>query len=216
MGFKTVLVGGSGGLGRQLMSATPLNGKYDCHALSSQDVDVSDPKSVEDMVSSLEPQILINLASVNIDSLLSKTSPEDVRKQVDVNVIGNTNLIRSFTKLNIPKQFGRYIYISSVLAKRKTKGAGIYQASKAFNDALIETAALENAKYKITFNSIQLGYFGVGMCDRLPEHIQESALNRIPLRRFGNIKELYRLIDYFICTEYATGNIVPLTGGLDI
>ena len=214
--MKIMITGGSGGLGKLL---TPLleEEEHEVLSLSSRDLDISDSVWVAYKILEEEPEVLINMATMSVDSLLSKVDVEDSARQLAVNTNGGLNLIRSFAatckELEIP---GRYIYISSILSDRPVPGAGVYSACKAFNDSLVKTAALENARYGITFNSIQLGFFGAGLCERLHKKVKETAYESIPLKRWGRIEELKNLIDYFIKTEYATGTVVKLTGGFGV
>lgn len=88
---------------------------------------------------------------------------------------------------------------------------GIYSASKAFIDKLVKIAAIENAQYGITVNSIQLGYTGVGMGD--PEQ-NEKMRNKPSLKRFVTPREIFDTIMFIISTEYYTGQNLRLDGGI--
>lgn len=212
--MKILLIGGSGGLGKLLSPELLKRKDYVVISLSSRDVDITNSYTTREIVRDYNPDVLINLAGVSIDSTIAKADLKDVQKQLNVNILGNIHLIQPFIEISKAKAFGRYIYISSILSSRVAMGAGIYSATKAFNDNLIRTSALENAKYGTTFNSVQLGYFSAGLCERLPENIKQLVLNKIPFRRWGRIEELANLIEYFINTEYSTGTNIDLSGGL--
>ena len=77
----------------------------------------------------------------------------------------------------------------------------------------VEIAAIENAEYGITVNSIQLGYMGIGI-GSVAEENKERALAKIGMKRFVTIQELYNTIDYIINTEYLTGQNIRLDGGI--
>jgi 3-oxoacyl-[acyl-carrier protein] reductase len=94
-------------------------------------------------------------------------------------------------------------------------GTSIYSASKAFNDNLVKTIALENAKYHITSNSIQLGYFDGGLTNKVPESIMKQVMEQIPLKRLGAVEELLRAVKFLIETEYVTGSNLTMAGGLE-
>lgn len=222
---EILLCGGTGGLGSllydYLFKATAPGdgnrfGEYEVIKMGSRDLDLSDARSITGVIQTRKPEIVINLSTISVDSLIHKMSYTDASDQLNVNCLGNATLMREFAKVSRERKYGRYIYISSVLSERPVAGAGIYSACKAFNDNLIRTAALENGKYGVTFNSIQLGYFGAGLCDRLPEIVKLDVLNRIPCKRFGKIYELANAIDFIINTEYLNGANIPLTGGIDI
>lgn len=210
--LKVLLVGGTGGIGKELTKSLEHYG--DVVSIGSKDCNIIYWHGVQKCLETHSPDVLINLAIMSHDSLLEKLRYDRVSEQIDVNIWGNINLVQQYIKVARSKGFGRYIYISSILSENPVAGAGIYSACKAFNDNLIKTAAIENARYGISFNSIQLGYFEKGLCERLPEDISTKVLNEIPLRRFGKPEELVNLIEYFVKTPYATGTTVKLAGGL--
>jgi NAD(P)-dependent dehydrogenase (short-subunit alcohol dehydrogenase family) len=78
----------------------------------------------------------------------------------------------------------------------------------------MKTYSLENSKYGITANSIQLGYFNYGLTERVPQNVIESVKNNIPINRFGKSDELSSLVRLIIFNEYINGATIPLTGGL--
>lgn len=212
--FNCMLVGGTGGLGSQIETSFR-DTKYNIIALSSKQCDITDPVSIKNVLNTYKPNIVVNLAAVSIDGLISDYKESDLEKSVGVNVIGSFNLIKetsNYWKDNNIK--GKFIYISSVLSQKPVKGAGCYSASKAFNDNLIKVAAQENARYGSTWNSILLGYFEGGLCDKLPDNIKEATLKNIPLRRFGKIDELVSTIKFLSETTYCNGSVLKLDGGL--
>ena len=153
-----------------------------------------------------------------------------LEKEYNVSVVGSSLDVTDFRALQkwfhvnllsacLPKMrergFGRIIMVSSVLASKPVVGTGVYSATKAFIDNLTKTVALENVNKGITCNSIQLGYFDAGMAHRIPKNIQEKIKQKIPLKRFGTIKELYSTIQYLINTEYVTGTSLKINGGIE-
>jgi NAD(P)-dependent dehydrogenase (short-subunit alcohol dehydrogenase family) len=54
----------------------------------------------------------------------------------------------------------------------------------------------ENISKNITCNSLQLGYFDGGMTNKLPIKFAETIKESIGLKRFGDIVELYKTIDF--------------------
>ena len=112
--------------------------------------------------------------------------------------------------------YGRIILISSVLSSMAVPGTGVYSATKAFADSLVKTATVENLSKGITCNSIQLGYFDAGMAHEIPDKILDHVINKIPLKRLGNMQELFQTIDYLINTEYISGTSIKINGGINI
>lgn len=214
--MEVLLVGGTGGLGTLLYNHLLSDPVLKPIRMSSRDMDLNLVRSISGVIQTRRPEVVINLATISVDSTLHKSSFEEAQNQLNVNCLGNAMLVREFAQVSRERGFGRYIYISSVLSERPVAGAGIYSASKAFNDNLIKTAALENGRRGVTFNSIQLGYFGAGLCERLPDAIKLEVINKIPCNRWGRIDELANAIKFIVDTEYLNGANIPLTGGIDI
>jgi len=205
--LNCLLVGGTGGLGKQLI---PLLGDF---------MEVTSVGSVFDITTlssniSLHYDVVINLATVNYDALLNKYSDEQIDKMLSVNIQGNINLMRAAINFMRKNEFGRLIYISSILADQPLKGTAIYAAGKSFNETLMRTIALENANTGITSNVIQLGYFEGGLTEKVPIPILEKALEKVPLKRLGKAQEIANAIKFIVETEYFTGSVLRLNGGL--
>ena len=208
---KLLLVGGTGGLGVQLMDS--LKETYECTSIGSKICDVTNEEKVKEFFSNNSFDIIIYLSVKNIDGLIHKQKFSNITEQLNVNVVGFLNVLRYSTDSMREKNYGRVIYISSILSKNPIRGTGIYSASKAFCDNLIKTYSLENSKYGITSNSIQLGYFEGGLTNKVPEEILTNVLKTIPLKRLGKINEMSNLIKTIIETEYINGTNILITGG---
>lgn len=210
---KVLLIGGTGGLGKQL--SVELQTEFQCISVGSKDCNVTNEENVKDIIHLHNPDIVIYLSAKNIDGYLHKQSSESVNSQLNVSLIGLLNVLRYTTELMREKGYGRVIYISSILSKKPIRGTGIYSASKAFCDNLIKTYSLENSKYGITANSIQLGYFEGGLTDKVPSNILEGVLSKIPLKRLGNAYEMGDVVKTIIKTEYINGTNISVTGGYE-
>lgn len=210
---KILLFGGTGGIGSRLVEE--LQPEYECTSVGSQICDVTNERQVKTTIDECNPHIVIYLSVNNIDNPIHKQSYESVAAQLNVNLHGFLNVLRHCTPLMRESLYGRVIYISSILSKKPIRGTGIYSASKAFCDSLVKTHSLENSKYGITSNSIQLGYFDGGLTEKVPLVIIEKVKNSIPLKRLGNVKEVAELIKTIIKTEYINGTAISITGGYE-
>lgn len=210
---KVLLFGGTGGLGKQLIKE--ISNEYECISVGTKECNVTDESTVKEIIELHNPNIIIYLSAKNIDGLLHKQTNELIKSQLDVNINGFLNVLRYSTNLMRDSKYGRIIYISSVLSKSPIRGTGIYSASKAFCDNLIKTYSLENSKYGITANSIQLGYFEGGLTDRVPSEILDGVLSNIPLKRLGKVSEMAELVKTIINTEYINGTNISITGGYE-
>jgi len=221
---KILIFGGTGGLGQQLSPV--LAQHFEVHCLGKKDVPIelfcvdSSPRGrvkLIEFIADHKPQAVVNMATLNVDKTVAKLDDRhEIYNVLEVSVMGSINILQASLKYFRTAGKGTYIYMSSVLSTHPVFGAGLYSAGKAFNDNLIKTAALENAKYNITCNSIQLGYFPFGLGERLPETMKQSLVEKIPMKRFGDIQSLALTIKYLHEVRYLTGSSIELSGGLSV
>lgn len=214
--MKTLaLFGGSGGLGRQL--APLLDKDYKLLTPTSKEVNVTNYDKTVGFFEDNLVDIVVNASGSNYDSFLHKVTKEGaekVRRVLDVNIMGTINLLSGCLPHMRSQQYGRVILISSVLAERSILGTAIYSGCKSFIDGLARSVSAENASRGVTCNSIRLGYFDAGILYEIPEDIREDIREKsIGLKRWGEISELHRTIEYLIDTEYVTGTNLSINGG---
>jgi NADP-dependent 3-hydroxy acid dehydrogenase YdfG len=212
---KIVVFGGTGGVGQKLIPF--LEQKYEVTALGSKNVDVTSFEELKNFFTDYEFDIVLNMSGLKYDTFLSKINEEDqkpINDMIDVNIRGNINIVSTCLPKMIEKKYGRIISISSVFSELNVPKNSIYCATKAFVDRFISNANKENIKYGITCNSIQLGYWDGGMCHRVEEKYQEMAKEKIGLKRWGSIEELYNTVNYIVDNEYVCGVNLRIDGGL--
>lgn len=210
---KILLFGGTGGLGTKLQEY--LKNDFECVSVGSKMCDITDDEQVKTFIDSCDFDIVIFLSVKNIDGLIHNQTKSSVESQINVNLIGLLNVLRHITDKLRNKNYGRVIYISSVLSKKPIRGTGVYSASKAFCDNLIKTYSLENSKYGITSNSIQLGYFDGGLTHKVPTEILNNVLKSIPLKRLGTTEEMSSIVKTIINNQYINGTNISITGGYE-
>jgi len=204
--MKVLLIGGSGAIGTALVPYFDING-YEIQWCNSKQFPLP---AIADGWGDMD--VVINLAALTVECERDKFNVLN-KKLIDVNCLGAVNILANFLPGMREQCFGRIILFSSVYSAINVKGQGVYSASKAFVDKIVKIAALENAEYGITVNSIQLGYTGTGMGESTREN-KQKARNNTALKRFVTIEEIYRTVDYIINTEYLTGQNIRLDGGI--
>lgn len=216
MEIKTVAIfGGSGGLGRQLAELMRADYNVNVIALSSDDCNITSFTECNGFFINKQIDVVINLAGINMDKMLHKIDMVDSKimdELIDVNVRGAINIACNCLPGMRARGYGRIIMISSILAIKNVPGTAIYSSSKAFVDRFVKSISAENIGKGITANSIQCGYMDGGLTYKMKH--AEPVRENLPLKRFGEINELYNAIEFFIKTEYATGINLNLSGGL--
>lgn len=227
----TILVfGGSGGLGKNLDLFDNMDDDQDIIFLSSKDCDVTNIESVKNIYNRYPyTNGIIWAVAYNHDGQIVYQKDEEIQKQIDINIKGFTNVLKY--GLLALREFGKnktefhgyrsiphthFISFSSFLSEKSLKGTSIYSASKAYMDSLIKTAAVENAKYNILVNSIQLGYFDAGLTRKLPDELRSGLTEKIPAERLGECQELSHLVNFIINNKYMTGSIIKYDGGISL
>lgn len=212
---KIVVFGGTGGLGQKLIPL--LKERYGVTSIGSKDVDITSFEQVKKFFTTNEFDIVLNMSGIKYDVFLNEIKEsdlEEIDRMIDVNIKGNINVISNCLTKMTEKKYGRIISISSVFAELNVPKNSIYCASKAFVDRFVSNANRESIKYGVTCNTIQLGYFDGGMCYRIDEKYQEKAKEKIGLKRWGRINELYNTINYIVDNEYVCGVNLKIDGGL--
>lgn len=223
---RVLFVGASSEIGKKLLPYFIKDDKYTLilHYFEEKIengyyADIRKTEEVEDMVSKILKKygsidILINCAGTSVDRIAHKYDYEDWKKTIDVNLNGVFYSVREVLPSMRKNNYGRIIIFSSVIGRIGVPGTVAYSASKAGLMGLTRTIAIENITKGITCNCIGLGYVNAGLTVRLSEKLKKQILERIPIKRFCEIYEIYNTIDFLIRTPYITGQTIDLNGGL--
>lgn len=160
--------------------------------------------------------ILINNAGITRDGLLLKMNEEDFNFVIDVNLKGTFHCIKHVTKHMMKQRWGRIINISSISGIIGNVGQANYSASKAGVIGLTKATARELASRGITVNAIAPGFIETEMTETLTDKVKETMLGQIPLKRFGNVKDVAAAALYLASEEagYVTGQVLQVNGGI--
>lgn len=215
MNNKLVIFGGTGGLGKLVYPLLEEN--FEVISLGSAHLQIEKEESVQEFFEEQKyiPHI-IYMSVRNYDSVLHKLDRTEVIPQIEINITGFLNVLKYALPAMRANSYGRIIYLSSILSEKPIPGTGIYSATKAFNDNIVKTCALENAKYNITCNSINLGYFNAGLTAKVPQNVLVKVMEKIPARRLGNGEDLNTAIRFIFDSPYLNGVNLPLSGGLNL
>jgi NAD(P)-dependent dehydrogenase (short-subunit alcohol dehydrogenase family) len=224
-----VMTGSSGGLGsyliKHLVKDFRIIGTYNTHKPASDDgavgyyqVDVSDASSIDHFAGAigdkLDGIVLINLAGVSLDGRGHKMGEQTWDEVMDTNLKGTFLMCKALLPFMIQQEWGRIINVSSIVGQIGIPGTVAYSASKSGLFGLTRTLAIEYATKNITVNALALGYFDVGMISVLKPESQEQIRSKIPMKHFGHPRNVELAIRYLIESDYITGSIININGGL--
>lgn len=142
------------------------------------------------------------------------------------NLMWNTNVKAGYdlTRLVVPHMIergrGKIVNIVSTAATKYTALQGIYPATKAAIVAITRGLANELARFNITVNAIGPGGVLTAMLEKIysNEEISKTYLRSVPMRRFGEPREIGLLTLYLAsdASSYMTGQTLYLDGGYTI
>jgi peroxisomal 2,4-dienoyl-CoA reductase len=183
--------------------------------------DVRNPEEVEKAIAATVERfgkidIVVNGAAGNFLCAAEELSPNGFGTVVDIDLKGTFNVCRAaFAQLKMHR--GQILNISATLHYLGTPMQLHVSAAKAGVDALTKNLAVEWGRYGIRVNAIAPGPIGdtEGMKRLVPEPIKEKLKGRIPLGRFGLIRDI-EAAALFLCSDaasYINGAIIVVDGG---
>src|SRR5437764_9070737 len=160
--------------------------------------------------------ILVNNAGVTRDTLSMRMSPEDWDFVLNTNLRGAFNFAQALQRSMVKQRSGRIINISSVIGLIGNAGQTNYAASKAGLIGFTKSLARELAGRNITVNAIAPGYVATDMTNSLPEEIQKSLQERIPLKRVATGEDIAGAVAFLASADasYITGQVLCVDGGI--
>jgi 3-oxoacyl-[acyl-carrier protein] reductase len=183
--------------------------------------DVGDAAQVDAAVANIlsvrgRIDILVNNAGITRDNLLMRMSVEDFDAVVRTNLKGTFLLTKAVSRHMIKQRGGRIINMSSVVGLMGNAGQSNYSAAKAGIAGFTKSMARELGSRGITVNAIAPGFIQTAMTSSLPEAVQKSFLDQIPLKRFAAPEEVAELALYLASegAGYVTGQVIGINGGL--
>nr|CAH7744495.1 unnamed protein product [Callosobruchus chinensis] len=210
-GAKVVAVGRS----KELLIAL----KKEMPAIETIELDVSDWKATEKILRNAGPiDLLVNNAGVGMIKSLTTVTEDDVNSIFDLNVKALINV----TKLAIQNMEERNVSGSIVNISSQASLAGlmeqtVYCASKGAVDASTRAAALEYGPRNIRVNSVNPTVIMTDM-GRLWWSDAKRArpmMDKIPLNRFGEVREVTDAVLYLLSDRASmlNGVCLPIDGG---
>ncbi len=180
--------------------------------------DVSDFSAVKEVSTKIKSElgnvtILVNNAGITRDGLLAMMKESDFDDVIDTNLKGVFNMVRNICGMMIRSREGRIVNISSVSGMMGNAGQVNYSASKAGIIGLTKSVARELAPRGITCNAIAPGFVRTDMTAGINEE-NSALLSSIPLGRMGTPEEIADAAAFLISSDYITGEVLRVDGGI--
>ncbi len=182
-------------------------------------VDVANEAQVKDMFRSIRQthgslDCLVNNAGIASMNHILLTPQSTVNKILNTNVIGTFLFCREAAKLMQTKKYGRIVNFATVATPLKLEGEAIYAASKAAIVSLTEVLARELAPLGITVNAVGPTPVQTDLIRSVPQEKMDALLARQAIHRYGEMRDISNVIDFFIHpdSDFITGQVLYLGG----
>lgn len=163
-----------------------------------------------------ELSYLVNNAGITNDKLALRMSVDDFNSVIDANLKSAFIGCKEALKVMSKKRFGSVVNVASIVGEMGNAGQTNYAASKGGMIAMSKSFAKEGASRNIRFNSVTPGFIATDMTDALSDEIKANYSANIPLKRFGEAKEVATAIAFLLSdyASYITGDTLKINGGL--
>ena len=183
-------------------------------------VDASDPAALAAAVDAAATRggldVLVYAAGLMHAGAALDTTIEDWERLLKVNLTGAFVAAKQ-AAAHMKGRGGRMIFFSTSFVGRVLPLTVAYGASKGGLQQLVQSLALEWARHGITVNAVAPGYFETEMPKAVLENpdLRQRVLARIPLRRFGQPREIGPLVVYLAsaASAFMTGAVLRIDGG---
>jgi NAD(P)-dependent dehydrogenase (short-subunit alcohol dehydrogenase family) len=178
--------------------------------------------------------ILVNNAGVESTALLVDIDAQDVRQQLEVNVLGTALGIKHGFRAMRPGgpagEGGAIVNVASVAATIAFPGIAAYSATKSAIDRLTRVAAMESGKlgYSVRVNCVYPGLVPTQMGNQLArdmatvglfpsaEAAAGAVIDLTPLGRLGTVGDMADAVVFLASdgARFITGAGLPVDGGM--
>jgi 3-oxoacyl-[acyl-carrier protein] reductase len=175
-------------------------------------------RAVAQVRESLGPvSILVNNAGITGPTDLSWNLPlDDVRRVLDVNVLGPFLFCKAVVPGMLERKYGRILNVASIAGKEGNPTLLPYSASKAAVIALTKSLAKELVgRGDLTVNAIAPAVIRTPILEGMAPSTVDYMISKIPMGRTGTIEEVAALVHYLVSSEasFTTGQCYDISGG---
>ena len=219
-GRTALVTGATRGIGKAMADALEAAGAKVVRT-GSKDCDLSDRKSVYDLVERVKREHQIDILVNNAGTILRKPAAEHPDewwdKVMSVNIDSQFILARELRKDMVARGYGKIVFTASMLTFQGGVTVPGYAASKGAVGQLTKALANEWAAKGVNVNAIAPGYIATDNTAALRADPVRSRqiLERIPAGRWGEASDIAGAC-VFLCSpasDYMTGYTYACDGG---
>lgn len=234
---RAIVTGGSRGIGRAIVDRLHADGALvtTC-GRGPRPVDlpenvqwvranVADPQDASRIVAEAHETfghttLLVNNAGVQLERTVPESTDADWDLVMGVNCRGVFSMCRAVLPV-MDSEGGAIINVGSISASLSDPSMALYNASKAFTNALTRSIAVDHGPM-VRCNSVSPGWITTGMVQNAfelakdPEAAARDAISRHPLRRLGTPGDVAAMVAWLASDEagFLTGQNFTVDGGL--
>ena len=163
-------------------------------------------KAVKEEFGSID--ILVNNAGITKDGLMLRMTEQQWDAVIAVNL----------KPIMMRQRGGSIINMASVVGVHGNAGQANYAASKAGLIALAKSIGQEMGPKGIRANAIAPGFIDTAMTQALPDDIRKEWINKIPLRRGGQVEDIANVATFLASdmSSYVSGQVIQVDGGMNM
>jgi NAD(P)-dependent dehydrogenase (short-subunit alcohol dehydrogenase family) len=232
---RTVLLVGSGGIGREAACALAAQGAtVYCadrvadvaaatadaadHGASAVVLDVTDRAALERTVADLpEVDVLVMTAATNVRKRILDYRPEEFARVVDLNLRATFDVLQVVGARMVRRGRGSIVVFSSIRGRTVEAGQSVYAATKAGVEMLVRSAACEFGEAGVRVNAVAPGVVETALTAEIradPDWYGAYA-GKSALGRWSYPHELAGAVVYLAsdASTFVTGSTVVVDGG---
>ncbi len=163
--------------------------------------------------------VLVNNAGISLIAPAEKTSAEDLRRVIEVNLIAPFLLCKAFGAIMLAQRAGSIVNVASVAGLLGIADRAAYNASKHGLIGLTRTLAAEWGGRGVRCNAVCPGWVKTEMdaADQARGTYSDSDITgRIPMARFATADDVARAIAFLADPEesaFVNGTMLSVDGG---
>jgi 3-oxoacyl-[acyl-carrier protein] reductase len=172
--------------------------------------DIRNKESVNEKLKEIEVEVLVNNSGITKDNLFFWMTDEEWEDVMEINMNGMFRVTKALLPKLIKKKNCAIVNISSVSGIAGNAGQTNYSASKGAIIAFTKSLALELGRYKIRVNCVAPGLIE----SEMTKDLDKSMAKGIPLRRYGDPKEVAHAVYFAATNTYMTAETINISGGM--